>query len=93
MENETDASISKLVGEELKKLGEQIAQNNKVIEKKIAKVYSDLDFDKMSKQLDKKINREDIQDKLTNWDGKINSADKIAKNLQSTVSRLEVRFH
>lgn len=44
----------------------------------------------MSKQLEKKINKEDILDKLTNWDGKINSADKITKNLSTTVARLEV---
>eukprot|EP00347_Sterkiella_histriomuscorum_P017595 403348737 len=89
MENETDASITKLVGEELKKLGEQISSNNKIIEKKIQKVYTDLDVEKLSKQIEKKVNKEEIQEKFTGWDGKINLVDKSAKNLQSTVQRLE----
>lgn len=60
MENETDASITKLVGEELRKLGEQISNNNKIVEKKIQKVYADLDIEKLSKLVDKKVNKEEF---------------------------------
>jgi hypothetical protein len=38
MENETDASITKLVGEELKKLGDQINTTSKVMDKKMHKL-------------------------------------------------------
>ena len=92
MENETDASISKLVGEELRKLGEQISQNNKVIEKKIAKIYTDLDIEKVTKLLEKKMDKDEFKDKFNGWDGKINQGQNTAKNLQNTVQRLEVRI-
>ncbi|CDW88654.1 UNKNOWN [Stylonychia lemnae] len=90
MENETDASITKLVGEELRKLGEQIANNNKVMEKKIAKVYADVDVEKLQKQIEKKANKEEIRDKLENWEVKVTFNDKANKNMQNTVSRLEI---
>ena len=38
MENETDENITKVVGDELKKLGEQISTQSKVIDKKMAKL-------------------------------------------------------
>ena len=66
MENETDATITKLVGDELKKLGDQISQNTKILEKKIEKVYKDIDIEKMNKQVEKKLNKDEARDKFEN---------------------------
>ena len=66
MENETDATITKLVGDELKKLGDQISQNTRILEKKIEKVYKDIDIEKMNKQVEKKLNKDEARDKFEN---------------------------
>ena len=71
MENQTDATITKLVGDELKKLGDQIAQNTRILEKKIEKVYKDIDMEKMGKQMEKKLNKEEAKDKFENQEVRI----------------------
>ena len=58
MESQTDASISKLVGEELKKLGDQMQSNTKTLEKKIQRVATETE--NTQKQLERKLNREEI---------------------------------
>jgi hypothetical protein len=45
-------------------MNDQVGINNKVIDKKIAKLYSDLDMDKLMKQVDRKMHRDDAEDKF-----------------------------
>lgn len=89
MESQTDSSISKLVGDELKKLGEQISTNNKVVDKKLEKVYKDLDIKKLTMALEKKFGREEAKHLFDSEEAKISLLEKQLKKSQETVTRLE----
>ena len=45
-------------------MNEMVSINSKVIDKKIAKVYADLDMEKLMKLLDRKLNRDDAEEKF-----------------------------
>jgi|LauGreDrversion4_2_1035121.scaffolds.fasta_scaffold440212_1 hypothetical protein len=45
-------------------MNELVSINSKVIDKKIAKVYADLDMEKLMKLLDRKLNRDDAEEKF-----------------------------
>ena len=61
---QTDRNLTCLIQEEIKKMNDQVGINNKVIDKKIAKLYLDLDMDKLMKQVDRKMHRDDAEDKF-----------------------------
>ena len=42
-------------------MNELVSINSKVIDKKITKVYADLDMEKLMKLLDRKLNRDDAE--------------------------------
>lgn len=60
IENETGDSLSKLVEEELRKISDQIETNSKLVDKRFQKVSQDMDMEKVWKQLEKKVNKEEI---------------------------------
>ena len=66
IDNESDDTLQKLVSEEMKKLSEQIELNQQLVDKKIAKIYTDIKVDKILKQLDKKISKEEALRKIEN---------------------------
>jgi hypothetical protein len=43
----------------VKKINELVSINSKVIDKKIAKLYGELDMEKLMKLLDRKMNKDD----------------------------------
>jgi len=45
-------------------MNELVSINSKVIDKKIVKVYADLDMEKLMKLLDRKLNRDDAEEKF-----------------------------
>jgi hypothetical protein len=71
MESETDASITKLVGEELKKLGEQINTTGKVFDKKLIKLQQDMDLDKINKNLTGKMGKDEAKSTFDNYESRI----------------------
>lgn len=77
MENQSDQSITKLVGEELRKLGEQIGTSTGVLDKKIAKLQKQLDQQaKPSKNEEKKTVKENAPRPGDNQDQKIGTLEK-----------------
>ena len=60
IENETGDSLSKLVEEELRKISDQIEINSKLVDKRFQKVSQDMDMEKVWKQLEKKVNKEEV---------------------------------
>lgn len=89
MESQTDSSISKLVGDELKKLGEQITTSNKVVDKKLEKVYKDLDLKKLNMAIERKCSKEEAKNLFEGEGAKILNLEKQLKKSHETVSRLE----
>lgn len=64
IESQTGESLSKLVEEELRKLHEKVDANNRSVDKRLKKLVSDIDIDKVWRQIDKKISREDAMQKF-----------------------------
>lgn len=62
--SQTDLKLSLMVSEEMRKVTELFTNNTKLVDKKIAKLYQDLDVEKLNRTIDRKLNRDDAQDKF-----------------------------
>ncbi len=62
--NKTDEHLTLVIQEEIRKMNELVNINSKVTEKKIQKLYQDLDMDKVMKLLERKMPKEDAQEKF-----------------------------
>lgn len=90
IDNESDDTLQKLVAEEMKKLREQIELNQQLIDKKITKIYTDIKVDKILKQLDKKISKEEAIRKFENLESMVVTLEKKEKQADGKVDKLDV---
>lgn len=90
IDNESDDTLQKLVAEEMKKLREQIELNQQLIDKKITKIYTDIKVDKILKQLDKKISKEEAIRKFENLESMVAALEKKEKQADGKVDKLDV---
>ena len=58
--------MTKIVGDEMIKMSEQMANSNRLFEKKLAKLQSDNDIEKLTKQIGKKLDKEDAKQYFEN---------------------------
>ena len=65
VETQTGDSLSKLVEDELRKLHDKIDASTKTVDKRFKKLASDIDIDKVWRQIDKKISREDASQRFS----------------------------
>jgi hypothetical protein len=79
-----------LLNEELKKINEQVTINSKVIDKKIVKLYSDLDIDKFMRMIDRKLNKDEAESRFENGEQKMGIVDKCIIKVNTNLERLEV---
>ena len=64
MQSETDDTLHKLINDELRKISEQISNNSKLTDKKIAKLNEDINIDKLVRMIDRKLGKEDAFNKF-----------------------------
>lgn len=93
IDNESDETLQKLVSEEMKKLSEQIELNQQLVDKKITKIYTDIKVDKILKQLDKKISKEEALRKFENLEQIVAGIEKKEKQADGKVEKLDVRIN
>ena len=72
-------------------MNELVSINSKVIDKKIAKVYADLDMEKLMKLLDRKLNRDDAEEKFNEIFIKIANVERALVKTYQQVEQIEVR--
>ena len=89
---QTDENLTKMLGEEMRKLTDQAQIHSKVIDKKIAKLYQELDVEKMNKNIERKMGKEEAENRMEGTDGKIVILDKCILKLNTKLERLEVRL-
>ena len=53
-----------MVSDEMRKVTELFTNNTKLVDKKIAKLYQDLDVEKLNRTIDRKLNRDDANEKF-----------------------------
>ena len=75
----------------MRKLTEQAQIHSKVIDKKIAKLYQELDVEKMNKAIDKKMGKEEGDSRMEGNEQKIVILDKCFLKVNTNVERLEVK--
>ena len=92
IDNESDETLQKLVSEEMKKLSEQIELNQQLVEKKITKIYTDIKVDKILKQIDKKMSKEEALRKIENLEQIVAAIEKKEKQADSKVEKLDVSY-
>jgi hypothetical protein len=73
---QTDHTLTTLIQEEIKKMNELVSINSKVIDKKIAKLYNDLDMEKLLKLVDRKMNRDEAEERFLDALNKYFNAEK-----------------
>lgn len=56
----------------MRKIQSQIESNIKIVDKRFDKVYKDLDVEKLQKQIDKKMSKEEVYIRLTTLDTRVN---------------------
>lgn len=71
IQSETDETMNKLINDELRKISEQLVNNSKLVDKKIAKLYEDISVDKLIRMIDRKLGKEDAFNKFEGQDQKI----------------------
>lgn len=74
----------------MRKLTEQAQIHSKVIDKKIAKLYQELDVEKMNKAIDKKMGKEEGDSRMEGNEQKIVILDKCFLKVNTNIERLEV---
>lgn len=87
---QTDENLTKMLSEEMRKLTDQAQIHSKVIDKKIAKLYQELDVEKMNKNIERKMGKEEAESRMEGTDGKIVILDKCILKLNTNLERLEV---
>ena len=75
----------------MRKLTEQAQIHSKVIDKKIAKLYQELDVEKMNKAIDKKMGREEADSRMEGNESKMVILDKCVLKVNTNLERLEVK--
>ena len=95
IETQTGESLSKLVEDELRKLHDKIDSNTKTVDKRMKKLAADIDIDKVWRQIDKKISREDALQKFSGLEQRMNKLENQSKSDQVGGERFEVsqKFH
>jgi hypothetical protein len=55
----TDKHLTSLVSDEMRKVTEQFSYNSKILDKKFAHLYKDLDIEKMNRMVERKMGKEE----------------------------------
>ena len=76
----------------MKRISQQININSTLVEKKISKIYLDIDYDKIMKIIDKKMNKEDAFSKFDSIENKVSKLEKIVKSDTAKLLSVEVRL-
>lgn len=71
-------------------MNELVNINSKVIDKKIAKVYSDLDMEKLLKLMDRKMNKEEAEDRFNEAFAKLANVERAVMKVHQQVEQLDV---
>lgn len=81
--------MTHLVGEEMHKVTDQFSQNSKILDKKFAALYKELDIDKMNRLIERKMGRDDAVARFEQGEQKAKTVSKAVHGLQGTVKRIE----
>jgi len=75
----------------VKKINELVSINSKVIDKKIAKLYGELDMEKLMKLLDRKMNKDDADQMFFEFSNKAQVLEREIMRGHQQVEQIEVR--
>lgn len=75
----------------MKKINELVSINSKVIDKKIAKLYGELDMEKLMKLLDRKMNKDDADQMFFEFSNKAQVLEREIMRGHQQVEQIEVR--
>lgn len=75
----------------MKKINELVSINSKVIDKKIAKLYGELDMEKLMKLLDRKMHKDDAEQMFYESNNKAQVMERGIVRVHQQVEQIEVR--
>lgn len=75
----------------MKKINELVSINSKVIDKKIAKLYGELDMEKLMKLLDRKMHKDDAEQMFFESNNKAQVMERGIVRVHQQVEQIEVR--
>lgn len=79
LESDQDKNLMRLVSEELQKLSKQIETNANLVDKRIHRIQSEFDVEKIMKAIDKKLSKDDALIRFENFDSRLQRIDKKLK--------------
>ncbi len=76
----------------MRKLTEQAQIHSKVIDKKISKLYEELNVEKITKAIERKMGRDEAENRMEGTESKIFILDKCVLKVNTNLERLEVNI-